>query len=353
MSGVSSLYRSVRSSVAPAAKSLLFRSGALRALRTVRPSQQLAILRYHAICGPEGHAYASPGICVSPPAFEDHARYLSANYRVLSLPEAVEMLRDGAALPPNAVAITFDDGYADNLAAARTLARYGLTATFYITAGCMDGGEPFWPAELRYLLNGCDSSRIRLEAQGIAVDLDVTSDAGRAAALSTLTKTFKSHPIPVREGLREQLRRRSRTKTLPRVMLTWDEIREMQRLGMTIGSHTMTHPNLPSAGLEAARRQLVESKARLEAEIQAPVTMFSYPNGGAERYMTAAIKELVRAAGYTAATTSRNAFAGRRSDVHALERIQVEESVDQFVFALEVERFLFQPEPRRFEEDQA
>jgi peptidoglycan/xylan/chitin deacetylase (PgdA/CDA1 family) len=345
MSAMASLYRSVRSGVAPAAKSLLFRSGALRALRSVKPSRQLAILRYHAICGPEGYAYASPGICISPGAFEDQARYLAANYNVVPLPEAVEALRDGS-LPSNAVALTFDDGYADNLEAARTLARHGLTATFYITAGCMDGGEPFWPSELRYLLTGCAGTRMRVEAEGVGVDLDLSSERGRADALSTLTKTFKSHPVPVREALRRELRARARGTALPRVMLTWNEIREMHALGMTIGSHTMTHPNLPSAGLDAARQQLTDSKARLEAEIDAPVTMFSYPNGGAERYFTPAIKDLVREAGYRAATTSKNAFARRDSDPLALERVEVEESLEELIFALEVERFAFQPGER-------
>jgi peptidoglycan/xylan/chitin deacetylase (PgdA/CDA1 family) len=129
-------------------------------------------------------------------------------------------------------------------------------------------------------------------------------------------------------------------------MLTWDEVREMHRLGMTVASHTMTHPNLPSAGVAAARQELVAARRRLESEIDAPVTMFSYPNGGAERYMTPEVREVVREAGYEAATTSRNGFAGRSSDLFALERIEVEESLEELVFALEVERFAFKPQER-------
>jgi Polysaccharide deacetylase len=126
----------LRRNVSPTAKTMLFRSGAYKAIRRLVPHRGLAILRYHAICGPEGFAYASPGICISPAAFEQHVRYLAENYRVLSLPQAVMMLRARRPLPPNAVAITFDDGYADNLAAAGVLARHGLSATFYITATC-------------------------------------------------------------------------------------------------------------------------------------------------------------------------------------------------------------------------
>ena len=164
--------------------------------------------------------------------------------------------------------------------------------------------------------------------------------------MGRLTKTFKRNPIPVREALRAQLRTHVSRLEMPRVMLTWDEVREMHRLGMTIGSHTMTHPNLPSAGITAAREEMVTARARLEAEIGAPVTMFSYPNGGADRYMTPDVQQAALEAGYEAATTSRNAFAGRTSDLFALERIEVEESLEELVFALEVERFAFKPQER-------
>jgi peptidoglycan/xylan/chitin deacetylase (PgdA/CDA1 family) len=133
-------------------------------------------------------------------------------------------------------------------------------------------------------------------------------------------------------------------------MLTWDELREMRDLGMVIGSHTMTHPNLPNAGAADAAREIAGSKTALEEALGVPVTMFSYPNGGADRYMTPEIARLVREAGFEAATTSRNAFAGPRSDLFALERIQVSERLEDLLFALEVERFAFRPRPRPLEE---
>ena len=339
--------RRLRSGAAPLLKRALLHGGGYAALRALAPSSQLAILRYHAICGPDGYAYADPGICISPEAFDAHVQYLTAHYRILRLEDAAARLREGQALPPNAVAITFDDGYADNLGAARTLAKYGATATFYLTAGCLHGGEPFWPSELRYLVRAVRADRLVLRAGHVAVDLDMTAPGARATAVKRLTKTFKGHPIAVREELRAQLRRLAGNPAPEaRVMLTWDEVREMHRLGMTIGSHTMTHPNLPNAGVGDARRELTSARARLEAEVQAPVTMFSYPNGGAERYMTPEIKAIVREIGYEAASTSRNAFAGRYSDVFALERVEVEEELSDLVFALEVERFAFKPAAR-------
>jgi len=345
----STVLRNVRAGVAPLAKTLLLQTGAYSAFRRALPSRSLAILRYHAICGPEGYGYADPQICVTAGAFERHVAYLARHYAILRLDDAVSRIAAGEPLPANALTITFDDGYADNLGAARILARHGATATFYITAGCLAGGLPFWPSEIRHLVNAISASRLRIDAGGISLDLPLESGRDRAAAVKALTKVFKSNVIPVRDALREALRRLAGDPPMPRIMLTWDEVREMHRLGMTIGSHTMTHPNLPSAGLVAARAELSTSRARLEQETNAPVTMFSYPNGGADRYMTPEVRDAVRDAGYAAASTSRNAFATVESDLYALERIEVEERLEDLVFALELERFAFKPRPRRNE----
>jgi peptidoglycan/xylan/chitin deacetylase (PgdA/CDA1 family) len=312
----------------------------------VRPDRQLPILRYHAICGPEGDEYAEASICVTPEAFAEHVDYLASRYTVVALPEAVHRMRAGKPLPRNAVALTFDDGYADNLTAARVLHAHGATATFYITAGCLSGGMPFWPSEIRPLVARIAAPAIKLTAGVQAISIPSATATERQAAVRTLARVFKSHPIPVREAMREQLREQAGRPAIPSPMLTWDQLREMHRLGMTIGAHTVTHPNLPSAGLADATAEIVESKARLEREIDAEVTMFSYPNGGAERYYTPELQRVVREAGYAAATTSFNGFAGPASDPYALERVQVAERLDDLVFALEVERFAFKPVPR-------
>lgn len=338
-----------RSRAAPVAKTLLLRSGGYAAIRRLLPSRRVGILRYHAICGAEGHAYAAPGICVTPSAFERQVRYLAAEYAVLPLPEIVERLRTRRSLPSNAVAITFDDGYADNLEAARTLHRHGLTATFFITAGCMASGDPFWPAEIRALVASIEVPALDLDVDGRPVRIDVQGTRGQERAVKDLTRLIKGHPVPVREAIRERLRQAAGTAAVPQYMLRWEDLAEMQRLGMTIGAHTLTHPNLPNAGPVDAWREIEGSKQRLERELGAPVTLFAYPNGGAERYMTPKIASMVEQAGFAAATTSRNGFAGPGSDPYALERIQVQERLEDLLFALEVERFAFQPHPRSME----
>jgi peptidoglycan/xylan/chitin deacetylase (PgdA/CDA1 family) len=117
----------------------------------------------------------------------------------------------------------------------------------------------------------------------------------------------------------------------------------MQRLGMTLGAHTVTHPNLPSAGLPEATKEIVASKRIIEQHIGRDVTMFSYPNGGAESYFTPDLQQAVARAGFQAATTSRNGFTTAASDLYALERVKVEERLEDLIFGIEVERFAFAP----------
>jgi peptidoglycan/xylan/chitin deacetylase (PgdA/CDA1 family) len=338
--------QAIRARTAPIAKTALLRLGGYAAIRRLLPSHKVAILRYHAICGSEGHTYADPTLCVTPDAFQQHVAYLAANYRVLPLGDVVARLRNRRPLPRNCVAITFDDGYADNLLAARTLSHHGLTATFYITAACMAGGEPFWPSELRGLIGATPGPFVSLSTERESIEIPLRTAAERRKAVGTITRLFKANAITTRERLREQLRASAGSGITESPMLRWEDVAEMQRLGMTIGAHTLTHPNLPNAGLTDARREIAGSKARLERELGTRVTMFSYPNGGAERYMTSDIAALVKESGYEAATTSWNGFAGRNSDLFALERLQVAERLADLVFALEVERFAFKPAPR-------
>jgi peptidoglycan/xylan/chitin deacetylase (PgdA/CDA1 family) len=320
------------------------RLGVYGAVRRALPHRGAAILRYHAICEPAACDYASPEICVSPAEFERQVAYLSRSYRVLPLPEIAAAWRDGRSLPVNAVAFTFDDGYADNLDAARTLARHGASGTFYLTSSCIGAdGEPFWLTEVRQLVSAARGDRLVLHAAGTPVEVPLDEAAPRTRAVRAVTRLIKSHPIAVREALREQLREAAGRPALRSPMLDWDQVREMARLGMTIGAHTMTHPNLPSAGLDAARAEIEGSKRRLEREVAQLVTMFSYPNGGAERYFTPELQRVVADAGFACATTSQNGFASASSDLYALTRVEVAPRLDDLVFALEIERFAFRP----------
>jgi peptidoglycan/xylan/chitin deacetylase (PgdA/CDA1 family) len=81
--------------------------------------------------------------------------------------------------------------------------------------------------------------------------------------------------------------------------LTWDEIAEMDAAGMTIGAHSLTHPDFTVIGPAELRRQLVEPKRALEEHLGHPVTHLAYPSG---KYNAATVAAS-RAAGYATAVT--------------------------------------------------
>lgn len=334
----------LRTTIAPTAKAWLHRVGMPGVLRRCFPRHSVAILRYHAIADPQRTWYASPGICISPAAFIRHVEYLSRAYRIMPLDELVDTLTSHQPLPQNVVVLTFDDGYADNLEAAKILSHFGVSGTFYLTAGCIGGASPFWPAEIRHLVHNWPSSRLQVELNDTRLDLPVDTGKEREVAVGTLGRFIKSQPIAVREHLREKLRTGAGVSTTPSPLLTWTDVRTLQKLGMRIGAHTVTHANLPSAGAEEAAFEVTESKRLIEAETAAKVKSFSYPNGGAERYFSAAIRHVVRGAGYSSATTSENGFAELDADVFMLKRIQVAERLADLTFRLEVERFFFKPQ---------
>lgn len=173
---------------------------------------KVPILTYHSI--DEGGSVVS----TSPQTFCGQMRFLSeSSFKVVSLGEVATAVRERRALPPNAVAITFDDGYRSVYTEAfPVLDRYGFTATvFLVTDYC--GRDNDWPGQW----------------PGI-----------------------KRAPL-----------------------LAWAEIEEMNRAGIDFGSHTATHPDLTRIPLERAEHEIRLSKAAIDDRLGRPATSFAYPYG--------------------------------------------------------------------------
>jgi peptidoglycan/xylan/chitin deacetylase (PgdA/CDA1 family) len=211
------------------------------------------------------------GITVGTTRFRRICRLLKNRFRVVPLGEVHETLLRRRPMPPRTVAITFDDCYRDNLDAARVLAEHGLPATFFIPTAYV----------------GTD------------------------------------HVFPWDADL----------PTLPN--LTWDDVREMARLGFEIGSHTVSHPDMGRISFEEARRELVDSRQELQKQLNRPVRWFAYPFGGVENF-SADLLPLIEATGYDAGFSAHGGFVGAESDPRLLPR----EAVPYFKSLLHLELHL-------------
>jgi peptidoglycan/xylan/chitin deacetylase (PgdA/CDA1 family) len=231
--------------------------------------------------------------------FREHIRVLK-RCRVVGLDE-IDHAR-GSRFPQ--VAITFDDGFANNLLAAELLAEAKLPATFFVTTGNI-GGPPIWPTLLRLVLarSGVD-------------------DAAFAETRAALKRLPSAERIAQWNSLLAKLRPGELDELLAQwpsiAMMSWDDVASLAHHGFTIGSHGRVHELHHTAQPAAVRtEELAASKRDLERALARPCTSFAYPNG---TYHGGSPGEL-RAAGYARAFTMVSHAAGSDEDVMLLPRI--------------------------------
>lgn len=180
-----------------------------RRLRPVRHGTA-RVIYYHRIDAEEHRS------CVAPRMFAAQMALLRAEgFHVVPLRELATNLAEKRAFAPRTVAVTFDDGFADNYTAAfPVLQRESIPATIFLTAGYI----------------GSDG-------------------------------------LPV---LRDHV---------PPRPLDWPQVIEMARHGVDFGAHTVTHPSLTEIPRDEMRREIVDSRTIIEQRSGVRVATFCYPRG--------------------------------------------------------------------------
>lgn len=198
----------------------------------------------------------------------------------VDLATVVEAL-DGRPLPSRAALVTFDDldrSVLDN--ALPALRERGVPAAAFVVAGHLDTDSPFWWEEAEALA----------AAGGRATGFTGGSPA-------ELVRHLKTVPNGERLAAIEELRETARTPAPRRRHVQTDELRRLEREGVAIGNHTVSHPCLPRCSKPEIHREVAEGHERLAAALGHPPLAFAYPNGDEDPRVTAA----VGATGYRAA----------------------------------------------------
>lgn len=213
----------------------LYRYGLRRLSPTTRrPHERVVVLCYHSV-HPDKH-FAS----ATPARFEEHLAWLQEHCDVIAFEQALGRARQGGGKRP-AVAITFDDGYADNHEYAfPILANRSLTADFFLTVGLLEGD----PLVLKRFVEE------------------------RAATHDEISA------------------------------LTWTAVEEMRQSGMRFHSHTWSHPNLACLDDQTAAVELRRSKEHLEDRLGQQMTCIAYPYGKPRRHLSQRTIELAARSGY-------------------------------------------------------
>jgi peptidoglycan/xylan/chitin deacetylase (PgdA/CDA1 family) len=285
------------------------------------------ILLYHSVPNASLAGWIDPANAMPPEHFEAQMRFLSRRRRVISMSELVDSIAAGRRLEPGTVVITFDDGYRDNFeVAAPILERYRLPATLYLATRAMDEGR-LWIDELYAMF--CRRTRHELMIADQRVDL--SNPQARSGAYRSLADILSRSDLDGRRNLlikiEEQLRPMA---SPPRLMLNWNEVRDLARRypNIEIGIHTSDHLDL-AANESAAREQIERSLVDVERELSLQARHFSYPYGR----FSAGSQEVVRSLELKSAVVAgANCLIDVDSDPFALARIVAPQSMSLLAF---------------------
>jgi peptidoglycan/xylan/chitin deacetylase (PgdA/CDA1 family) len=242
-------------------------------------------------------------------------------FQVLPLAQAVQRLREGT-LPARALAISFDDGYADNHdIALPILQRAGLNATFFVSTGFLGGGR-MWNDTLIESVRLTRRDSLDLSAAGVPglAVLPTATLEQRRAAIPQLIRACRYLPPAERERAVAAVAQAAAAALPDTLMMSPAQVQGLHRAGMGVGGHTVNHPILARLAPDEARREIEGGKAALEALLQARVPLFAYPNGRPDEDFKADHAQMVRAAGFDAAVTTAWGSAHAGTDPYQLPR---------------------------------
>lgn len=250
--------------------------------------------------------------------FDEMMGWLAGWFNVLPLDEAVERLHRGL-LPARAAAITFDDGYADNLLhATPILIKHNLTATFFIATGFLDGGV-MWNDIIIESIRTARNPEIDLGWLGLGV-LSIASIDEKRSAIEQVLRGIKHRPCAERDEAVESIRLICAGNVPRDLMLATTQLQELREGGMSIGAHTVSHPILARHPDAAARQEIADSRDFLEELLKERVPLFAYPNGKLGRDYLPKHVEMVRELGFTAAVSTNWGVGAEGSDLYQLPR---------------------------------
>lgn len=296
------------------AESALVRLAGAMATRG-RKRRSLLVLTYHRVLRERDPLLPSEPTEVE---FGAQLDMLVDAFNVIGLREARARL-DSAKLPPRAVSITFDDGYANNCDVALPLLQArGLPATVFVATGFLDGGRMFNDTVIEAVRRA--GPELDLSSVGLG-RYSLPDVAARRRAIDQILPAIK-HLIPDERRAKAECIAEAVGAQLPgNLMMTEAQARRLADHGIELGAHTVNHPILTSVPSEVARTEIRQSRQRLEEITGRPVRCFAYPNGRPDADYDASHVAMVREAGFELAVSTAHGAAGPGADRHQLPRV--------------------------------
>lgn len=250
--------------------------------------------------------------------FAGMMKLASRNFDCVSLSQAVERLIAGT--PGHMLAVTFDDGYADNHEIALPiLRRCGIPATIFIATRYLDGGI-MWNDRIGDSLARTRQTSVDLVSLGKQV-LPLGNAVEREQARRVIIGALKYCPQDKRETLAIGIGKQLRVEPRRDLMLTRNQVAALGReLLIEIGGHTYSHPILACVDPATAAEEMTRGKRELEEITNDFVKGFAYPNGQPGHDYGPEHVDIAKRAGFSFAVSTQWGAAQSDTDLFQLPR---------------------------------
>jgi len=247
---------------------------------------QVSILCYHGIIDDIPLGFNSSGKHLNITNFESQMIFLSKNFEIVSMQDIENYFSGKGNLPKKSIAITFDDGYANNLwNAHQILEKYNLNATLYLATGYISSQKIMWSDHLEMALVNSKINEFEIVLETIQY-FDISSLTNKLEALKIIKNYMKKSSFEsnrnILDAIDEKLRfDKNELSAVIHKFLEWDEVRFMNSTKVwDIGAHTEDHYSLgtllPSEGIRQIHNSLLKVKTELAID---KYPLFSYPEG--------------------------------------------------------------------------
>jgi peptidoglycan/xylan/chitin deacetylase (PgdA/CDA1 family) len=262
-------------------------------------------------------------LAVAPENFRTQLKLLKQRFPIVRFED------DWSSVGKASVAITFDDGYADNvLVALPILEELEIPATFFVCSGAVGTGDEFWSDELERVIMGDRTfpDTFELDDSRFGKVWQTASEEERITLFREIFEAMKRVDVVRRDLWLGQLRQWTRAGEEGRKINRAMTVEELLMLGRsrwaTVGSHTVTHTPLSSLPVAEQKKEIEESKRQLESWLGRNVPVFSYPFGQRDDYTHETVN-LCRQAGYVKAAANFPGRAHRWTDPYQIPRLVV------------------------------
>ena len=269
-------------------------------------SRGFTVLTYHRICEqvPSFSYPFDPELLSATTAeFDWQMHYISQHFKAAKLIDLLRASRDGNPIPPRSIAVTFDDGFSDNYTQAfPVLKKHQVPATIFVVSDFIDKPEPIWFEVIANAFLQAPLGSISHAVCGFGLP-SANDRSTRTTELAHALSSAKKVPNSQREEFIEYLKRTtwnsqsdSSWNQYGRAM-TWEQLREMSKNGIDIGSHTVSHPILSQITEAQCAKELSDSRLTLLERLGESPPIIAYPEGRSDSFPSG-ISGLASSAGY-------------------------------------------------------